>query len=1142
VTLEKDTRDAIGRTVRALRELFEEEFGKQASGRFGIRSSRRTDVADAGGLAAWLDPLESLSLTPAEFAQRDELVHALNYLESEGNEPDEAVARLIREAAFTAVNRMLAVRVAEAIGILPAVLSVGRQSPSFKEAVGDLFPALANDENAYWTYLQVSGDELAPGVPRLFDRRRPTSAFVPSRACVDEALTLMTAGDLADAWVEPETLGWGYQFFNGDDVKQMRDASAAPRNSRELAVRNQFFTPRYVVDWLVQNTLGRRLVQAGYDLHLPLLVGEIGDEQPLELEDVRVLDPAVGSGHFLLGSYDLLERAWASTGIPLEGAAVKILPCLFGVDIDPRATQVAQAVLLLRARRSAPDANLAPPRIVTAVALPHNKDLREEVFGGLTPATQVAARDVTEALDLAPQLGPLLKVEQRLEAERAAFKTAPRLTDGDAGTVLDDFAAALDRLVPTEASPEQRMFTAEATDALRFIDICQQRYDVVLMNPPFGEGVDGLPRRHLKALYPDWWTELYACFLTRARELSKDHSAIGMVSSSSYFTTRKMREFRKDLVEQGPPIAILDLGFGVMSDAAVEATAGVFRTRPCAPVVEYADLKDLPPAAREAAVRSLAEDDYQKIDLRPFLTLDRSPFAFHAPDALLELWSSTSERLEPSLAVVRTGQKTFDDFRFLRLRWECLEGDAGWIAYQKGGDYHPYVEPSHLVIDWRDDGRAMKDHAQNRHGTTAQVMQSSEYWFRPGLTAPRMGSQFGTRILGPDEIFGDRATTIIPHELDDRLALLGILNATAFAEAVRVFGRSRATENGALKSMPVGPTLLERVRAAGIEDHVEVITHLFDFWNSTDETSPHFSDPTGRGSITSGKQARSLLAADRERVQQEGEAVDLMVAEAFGFDPTIVYDDGVARRPDLLSKSLGQHFELATDWAARTLMWGVGLVFGRWAAPGVLRADDVSMALTTSETLADSVTAALDKVGVDAELLAGELRQEGVLGWVDRSLFAYAYSTYSASRRYAPIYWQLAVPSKRWGLWMYAPSLSRESLFAVAQAAREKLSSLNEQVRLARERAETDRDAQERAEGLEHLASEVEKFAAVADKVAQSGWEPDLNDGFVLNAAPLEELFVNKNWRGQIAKHRKAMQKGDYPWATVQREYFEKRR
>ena len=83
MTLEKDTRDALGRTVRALRELFEDEFGKQASGRFGIRSARRTEATDADRLDAWLDPLGSLSLTPAEFARRDELVHALNFLTSE---------------------------------------------------------------------------------------------------------------------------------------------------------------------------------------------------------------------------------------------------------------------------------------------------------------------------------------------------------------------------------------------------------------------------------------------------------------------------------------------------------------------------------------------------------------------------------------------------------------------------------------------------------------------------------------------------------------------------------------------------------------------------------------------------------------------------------------------------------------------------------------------------------------------------------------------------------------------------------------------------------------------------------------------------------------------------------------------------
>lgn len=413
MTLEKETRDAIGRTVRSLRELFEDEFGKQASGRFGIRSSPRGN-ADGDGLDSCLDPVESLSLTPAEFAQRDELIHALRYLVGEGQQPGEAVARLIREAAFTAVNRLLAVRVAEAIGVLPPVVSEGRQSAGYRDTIGDLFPGLAHDADSYWIYLQVAGDELAPGVPRLFDRRHPTSAFVPSRACVDEALELLTADNLAGAWREPETLGWGYQFFNGDDVKQMRDASSAPRNSRELAVRNQFFTPRYVVDWLVQNTLGRRLVQAGYELDLPLLVGEIGDHEPLKLEDVRVLDPAVGSGHFLLASYDLLEQAWESTGISPAGAAAQIMPCLFGVDIDPRAAQVAQAVLLLRARRSAPNVNLTPPTIVTAVALPHTRDLRERAFGHLSPAVRHLADAITDALRFAPELGLLVKVDQRL--------------------------------------------------------------------------------------------------------------------------------------------------------------------------------------------------------------------------------------------------------------------------------------------------------------------------------------------------------------------------------------------------------------------------------------------------------------------------------------------------------------------------------------------------------------------------------------------------------------------------------------------------------------------------------------------------------------------------------------------------------
>ena len=147
---------------------------------------------------------------------------------------------------------------------------------------------------------------------------------------------------------------------------------------------------------------------------------------------------------------------------------------------------------------------------------------------------------------------------------------------------------------------------------------------------------------------------------------------------------------------------------------------------------------------------------------------------------------------------------------------------------------------------------------------------------------------------------------------------------------------------------------------------------------------------------------------------------------------------------------------------------------------------------------------------------------------------------YSASRRYAPIYWYLAVPSREWGLWVYAPALSREMLFAIAGSAGDKLQRLREQARQLRDRHldTADRAVVERVERIESLANEIEQFAEHAEKVAQSGWRPDLNDGLILCAAPLERLFVDDAWRKRVAQYRKDLEKKKYPWATVQRQFF----
>ena len=134
--------------------------------------------------------------------------------------------------------------------------------------------------------------------------------------------------------------------------------------------------------------------------------------------------------------------------------------------------------------------------------------------------------------------------------------------------------------------------------------------------------------------------------------------------------------------------------------------------------------------------------------------------------------------------------------------------------------------------------------------------------------------------------------------------------------------------------------------------------------------------------------------------------------------------------------------------------------------------------------------------------------------------FADHLKVYSASRRYAPVYWYLAVRSREWGLWVYAPALSREMLFAIVGAVRDKLRRLREQAGQLRDRHgdSANREVIDRIEQVESLAGEVEQFVEHADKVAQSGWQPDLNDGLVLCAAPLEPLFADDVWRKCVAR------------------------
>jgi hypothetical protein len=1251
--------------IRA-RVLLESDFAAQAEGRFGIHLDGTIEAEAA------LPDITTDKIT------RSDLEQILTHLRTLGEDPAGAVSRLLREAAFTHVNRLIAIRVAEAIGLLPESLARGPQSRGFRD-LGEIMPMLSAD---YRGYLRLCGDELAADAPILFDPRNPLLALEPSTAAFDEFVALLADPGTTEIWAASDTLGWSYQFFNtGDERRQMREATA-PRNSRELAVRNQFFTPRYVVDFLVQNTLGRRLMENNPASplldELPLLVdppqtpGEV-----LPLDQVKCLDPACGSGHFLLGCYDLLERAWELEGTAPSDSAPAIVAALWGVDIDVRCAQVASAVIVLRARRHCQDLRLPRPNIVTARGLPGGS-------ASLPPELQLstAERDlvdrVSQVLAEAPLLGTLLKAETALEEQirYSEFGGQPGtlpLTNEAAEVTERDLMVHLQAVADqASSSVVERLLTAEADDALRFVDLVRQRYDVVLMNPPFGEPVPET-KPYLRAAYPWLPTKDYnllAAFVGRGIQLCKGY--LGAITSRAGLFLTTFEQWRRQILLGNRLVAVADLGLGVMEQALVEAAAYIIG--PGSPPDNHETtfirlLKDPDRAnglsAAISASRSGANDPrIFAVPSSDFNAIPRAPVAYWMSPSIRRLFTDLPQ-LEGAAAEARQGLATGDDFRFVRTFWEVdpmriartadetREGRR-WSPFAKGGEYSPYWSDIHLVVDWERDGERLRAYSGSR-------VQNTHYYFRPGLTWPlRTASGFAPRILPQGCVFGHKGPAAIGNTPLVLLSWLSSRVADALMAASQPAGdetssgtASKSYEVGLVQRLPWPGAVLTSSAAEQLAGSAERIAGTRRNHDALDETSRHFTAPAcprygssiheaalARHDAVWGDAVQSIAksaAAERviaDAIALDNDALDYLdqeigphpdsypaepvqdishlarlfqlpmeelikkaIAELGGSRTVATMTFVANRRLEILAHMLRRHPSVLRDsvrqlrllppgepreTADQVMSYLLGIAFGRWdvqvardrlnepspglfdpvplCPPGMLtgsagrplavQPDGYPLQLPPSRLLVDEpghqwdVAAAIERtaraVFAEPEDILAELtttlRRPDIRDHLRKQFFKDHLSRYSASRRKAPIYWPLTVPSGNWGVWVYAPAFTRESLYAVASEAgrRERLAG-EAMTRLRREQRDGEggraaRRVSEELDAEEKLAEELRLFRLEAERIAGLGWEPDLDDGIILCAAPLADLFPA--WP-DARTARTQLRKGMYGWASV---------
>jgi hypothetical protein len=629
--VDKTTRSAIERATQRARRLLEEDFTSQLEGTF--------DVLGSGAVV----PTGGAHLSDRQAFQRDTVVAAIERKRAAGMAPAEAVADYVRDAAFTTLNRFVALKLIEARNLLQECVSRGEQSSGYAEFCG-LAPgvALMPGDAGYRLYLESLFDELSTEIKVLFDRRDPASVLWPRRQAFESLIDVLNAPDLVGVWADDETIGWVYQYFNGaEERKRMREASQAPRNSRELAVRNQFFTPRYVVQFLVDNTLGRTWLEMQGDGtrladRCEYLVRPIDDEprpRPRkDPRDLRILDPACGSGHFLLYSFDLLldiyEEAWGDASMPPSDLTARTLredypdlavlrqtvPALivehnlYGVDIDARCAQIAALALWLRAQRAYQELGLpadSRPRIrqthiVVAEPMPEDPGLAVAFSNELEkPFLRTLFDRMIQEMHLAGELGTLVQVEESLADDirraRRQFLAEqptlfpdlrPKLERGqhDLSGITDEavfqdaeekILEALRRFAQSAggASTRRRLFAGDAAQGVALIDLVRTRFDVVLMNPPFGAASLAAKKEFEKA-YPRTKNDIYAAFVERGIQLLHPGGLLGAITSRTGFFLSSFQKWREEiLLKQAPPVVFADLGYGVMDSAMVEAAA-----------------------------------------------------------------------------------------------------------------------------------------------------------------------------------------------------------------------------------------------------------------------------------------------------------------------------------------------------------------------------------------------------------------------------------------------------------------------------------------------------------------------------------------------------------------------------------------
>lgn len=841
-------------------------------------------------LGVWRDrnPLPADELAGMSAADREarKVVDAYLKLRDEaGVARDEAVAEFVRETAYTWSNRLLALRCMESRDLIDEVILqkdvYGGRSLEHNRLAQRSPELCAGDDDGLFATLDKAFVKQAEHLPLLFDPDAPGVALKPGVAALRRAIALLSGTEAvrgqevatSDVFRAPDAFGWAYQYWNTEEkgrvFEKVRTHKGSKIEGADIIPATQLYTEPYMVKFLVQNSLGATWTGMNPDTSLPAgweYYVRGADRTAVEKKPVReitFLDPACGSGHFLLEAFDLFYSMYEEEGEISEAESIcrSILEHnLYGIDIDERAVQISEAALWMKAAEkllqvgsstsfTAVSANLVATNIRLPKGVDHLKAFLERYPDDkdLSPALEI----VFTGLESADELGSLLQIEKpvdaklkQLQEQQEQLKRSggvqshlyqPTLVQGELPVGLASFSEwkteALNRIEKhfsesaTAHDVVEAFFSRSAVRAVELLSLLSRRYDVVAANPPYmGAGNMGsTARRYIETHFAPGKRDLFSAFILRCLEFCAASGRVAMVTQHSWMFLRSFERLRsgdgndeKGLLQQYSIETIAHLGPGGFAEISGEVvssvlfTIGKYPPPENHPVAAFRLLRANSPNEKARLLLEAISNDGHAAAFKPiqisFLFVPSSAMSYWLPQSILTLFKTRPS--VSSLGFMSWGVSSSNNDRFLRFWWETLYSRR-WKKHAKGGSYGRWAGYVDHTVDWATDGTKLKEFIVERY---PYLGRNYEIKIRPytlnhhGWTYSSMGrSSIGARLLQPDQTTNAKSPALFLDE--ERLDIGCILNARIASYVVRAITPNVNIDEGYVGAIPIPPEL-----------------------------------------------------------------------------------------------------------------------------------------------------------------------------------------------------------------------------------------------------------------------------------------------------------------------------------------------